>query len=108
MISKKNKFPTRVQFLQFRSHAKQLTTPHLRIMYDSHSPSRLSVIVPVKVNKRAVARNGLKHLTYDTMWKIIKDKNLDCILIFKPITLLKGKQSEELILHELSQITDLL
>ena len=108
MISKSNKFPTRQQFLVFRAHAKQITTPHLRTMPSPHTPSRLSVIVPIKVNKRAVVRNSFKRLAYDTVWKIIKAKNLDCIIIFKPITLLKGKISEDLIIHELSQLTGLL
>ena len=107
MISAASKFPTRAQFLQFRARAKQIVTPHLRIMYEAHAPSRLSVIVPVKVSKRAVIRNHFKRLTYDATWKIINDKNLDCIVIFKPIALLKGKTSEDLIAHELSQITDL-
>lgn len=113
MISKSNKFPTRVQFLTFRSRAKQLVTPHLRILYNSRSlsniklrefDSRLSVIVPVKVSKRAVVRNSFKRLAYDLAWKTLKDKNLDCIIIFKPISLLKGASSKELITNELSQI----
>lgn len=107
MIPKSNKFPTRTQFLTFRAHAKQLTTPHLRIMIDPHTPSRLSVIVPIKVSKRAVTRNGFKRLVYDAAWKILKDKNLDCIIMFKPIALTKGKSSADLIVHELSQITDI-
>ena len=106
MIPKSNKFPTRVQFLNFRARAKQIVAPHLRIMIEPHIPSRLSVIVPVKVNKRAVVRNGLKRLVYDTTWKIIGEKNLDCIVLFKPIALLKGKVSQDLITHELSQITE--
>ena len=116
MIPKANKFPTRVQFLSFRARARQLTAPHLRIMVEPRSEkdakivveSRLSVIVPIKVSKRAVVRNHFKRLAYDTMWKIIKAKNIDCLLIFKPIALLKGKPSEDLIIHELSQFTDLL
>jgi RNase P protein component len=62
------------------------------------------VIVPVKVSKRAVTRNSFKRLVYDAGWKIIRDKNLDCIIMFKPIAILKGKQSEELILSELQKI----
>ena len=112
MISKSNKFPTRTQFLEFRAKAKQFTTPHLRILFNSRSSgniklrefdSRLSVIVPVKVNKRAVARNSFKRLVYDQVWKMIKDKNLDCIVMFKPMALIKGKISEDLIKNELSQ-----
>lgn len=107
MISKSNKFPTRIQFLQFQAIAKQTATPHLRLMTSPHAPSRLSVIVPIKVNKRAVVRNSFKRLVYDIVWKLIKDKNLDCIVIFKPIALLKGKISQDLITHELSQLADL-
>lgn len=103
MISRANKFPTRVQFLQFHAVAKQSVTPHLRIMTSPHTPPHLSVIVPIKVSKRATTRNSFKRLTYDTAWKILKDKNLDCVIIFKPIALLKGKVSENLIKHELSQ-----
>ncbi|MFZ2199733.1 MAG: ribonuclease P protein component [Microgenomates group bacterium] len=107
MISKSNKFPTRTQFLAFRARAKQTTTPHLRIMSLPHTPSRLAVIVPIKVNKRAVARNSFKRLAYDQVWKMLKDKNLDCVVVFKPIVLLKGKASEDQIKNELSQNTGL-
>jgi RNase P protein component len=112
MIPKSNKFPTRVQFLSFRARAKQLATPHLRVMLDSRSEkdakiiveSRLSVIVPIKVSKRAVIRNHFKRLAYDAIWKIIKDKNLDCIIMFKPIALLKSKVSDDIILSEITKI----
>lgn len=116
MISKSNKFPTRIQFLQFQAIAKQTATPHLRILSSPHRApngavgevgSRLSVIVPIKVSKRATTRNSFKRLVYDIVWKLIKDKNLDCIVIFKPIALLKGKISQDLITHELSQLADL-
>jgi RNase P protein component len=107
MLAKSSKFPTRIQFLEFRAKAAQSTTPHLRILTSPHAPSRLSVIVPVKVNKRAVVRNSFKRLVYDLVWKIIRDKNLDAIVMFKPIALLKGKVSEELIKNELSQNSSL-
>ncbi len=116
MIPKSSKFPTRVQFLQFRAIAKQSTTPHLRILTSPRAPSvaagavgsRLSVIVPIKVSKRATTRNSFKRLVYDLGWKMIKDKNLDCIIMFKPIALVKGKASMELITSELSQLTSTL
>lgn len=104
MIPKSSKFPTRTQFLVFRARAKQVTTPHLRIMTDPHSPSRLSVIVPIKVSKRAAVRNHYKRLIYDATWKILQDKNLDCIIMFKPIALPKGKFSDDLLLSELNSI----
>jgi len=109
MIPKSSKFPTRVQFLQFRARARQITTPHTRIyLLESNISSRLSVIVPIKVSKRATTRNSFKRLVYDLGWKMIKDKNLDCIIMFKPIALVKGKASMELITSELSQLTSTL
>ena len=108
MISKSSKFPTRIQFLKFRQSARQLTTPHLRIMVLPHTPTRLSVIVPIKVSKKATTRNSFRRVAYDCAWKILESKNLDCIILFKPIVLLKGKLAEELIVHELSQIAGLL
>ena len=107
MIPKSSKFPTRIQFLQFRKIAKQSATPHLRVLTSPHTPTRLSVIVPIKVSKRATTRNSFKRLVYDTAWQLLKHKNLDCIIMFKPIALLKGKASQDLITHELSQIVDL-
>ena len=104
MIPKSSKFPTRVQFLQFRSIAKQSTTIHLRIMTSPHTPSRLSVIVPIKVSKRASTRNSFKRLAYDVVWKMIKDSNLDCIIMFKPLALLKGKTANDLIVSELNSL----
>lgn len=109
MIPKSNKFPTRVQFLSFRARAKQLATPHLRIMTEErvergssniYGP-RLSVIVPIKVNKRAVVRNNLRRIVYDSAWKVLLGKNIDCIIMFKPIALIKSKQSDDMILQEL-------
>lgn len=112
MIPKSNKFPTRVQFLSFRARANQVATPHLRIMTENrieHGSAniygpRLSVIVPIKVNKRAVVRNNLRRLVYDAAWKGLSGKNIDCIIMFKPISLLKGKQSDDLILQELYSV----
>jgi len=111
MIPKSSKFPLRTQFLTFRARAKQTTTPHLRALFNNitlqECDSRLSVIVPIKVNKRATTRNEFKRLVYDVVWPIIKDKNLDCVVLFKPIALLKGKISKGLITHELSQLINL-
>ena len=104
MISRASKFPTRIQFLKFRQSAHQLTTPHLRVMVLPHAPSRLSVIVPIKVSKRATTRNSFKRLAYDVTWKIIQDKNLDCIILFKPIPLIKGPDSEKMLAAELDNV----
>jgi RNase P protein component len=105
MISKVNKFPTRVQFLKFRSVAAQLTTPHLRVMVLPHTPSRLSVVVPIKVSKKATTRNSFKRILHDIAWKIIADKNLDCIILCKPITLIKGPMSEKMLIEELKSLS---
>jgi|GEM_PF-1084005 len=114
MISKSSKFPTRVQFLTFRAKATQSATPHLRFMISprtqieitkGQTDSRLSVIVPIKVNKRATTRNHYKRLVYDTVWKILAGKKTDCIIMFKPIPLVKGQSSDDLILSELSHAT---
>jgi ribonuclease P protein component len=105
MISKTNKFPTRIQFLKFRSVAKQLSTPHLRVMVLPHAPSRLSVIVPIKVSKKATTRNLFKRLVFDVAWKIIADKNLDYIVLCKPITLVKGPASEKMLIEELKSLS---
>lgn len=112
MIPKSNKFPTRVQFLNFRARANQVVTPHLRLMTeprDIKDPTavvgpRVSVIVPIKVNKRAVFRNTLKRIVYDTAAKALFKQNIDCIIVFKPIALLKGKPSEDLVLAELHSV----
>jgi len=110
MISTFHKFPLRNEFVRFRTRAKQITTSHLRILFHSRSvnnitllecDSRLSVIVPIKVSKRATTRNWLKRLTYDTLWPLIEDKNIDVVVLFKPLALLKGKQSQDIILSEL-------
>lgn len=108
MIPHPRKFPLRTGFLAFQKRAKQITTPHLRALFNPHAPSRLSVIVPLKVNKRAVTRNSLKRLVYDLAWKSLGDKNLDCVIIFKPLSLLNNRPSKELISHELSQAIGLL
>ena len=97
--------PLRTQFLSFRSRATRHVTPHTTIYHlKSNISTRLGVVVPIKVNKRATTRNSFKRLAYDTAWKIIKDKNLDCIIIFKPLALPKGKPSQDLILSEIRSL----
>ncbi|MFH2085222.1 MAG: ribonuclease P protein component [bacterium] len=104
MISRSHKFPLRTQFLSFRAASSQTATPHLRLLTSPHTPSRLSVIVPLKVNKRAVVRNHLKRLVYDVVWKILLDKNIDCVIMSKPLALTKGDPTDKLILSELSSL----
>jgi len=112
MIPSYSKFPTRTQFLSFRSRAKQIATLHFRIMILPRAPSgavggvgsRLSVIVPIKVGKRATTRNYFKRSVYDATWKTIKDKNFDCIVMFKPIALQKSPTTKQQILSELQSL----
>jgi RNase P protein component len=108
MIQRISKFPTRTEFLIFRRRAKQLVAPHLRLLFLPHSPSRLSVIVPIKANKHATLRNYLKHLVYDALWPIIKDKQLDCVILFKPTPILKTLTLKQELTYELKQITQTL
>jgi RNase P protein component len=68
------------------------------------SGARLSVIVPIKVNKRAVIRNHFRRLAYDKAWQFISNKKIDCIIMFKPLALLKGKESDSLITTEIQSI----
>jgi RNase P protein component len=91
-------------FLAFRDRAKQQATPHLRMLYSPHAPSRLSVVVPAKVNKRATTRADLRRLSYDYFWPLISEKNLDCVIIFKPLSLKADKSSQESIRAELKNL----
>ena len=104
MISKARKFPARQEFLSFRKTAKQLTTPHVRLLYSAAASTHLSVIVPKKCNKRAVVRNWLKRLTYDTLWLQTQDKKLDCVVVYKPLPLKKSPENKKLIMSELTSL----
>lgn len=103
MIPKLNKFPLRTEFLAFRVQAKQSTTPHLRLFSSRHSPTRLAVIVPKKVSKLATTRNWLKRLSYDTAWPLLKDCQLDCVVIYKPLPLTKSPATQKELINELTQ-----
>jgi len=108
MIPKASKFPLRQQFLAFRRHANQLSTPHLRIFYaptiNAGRESRLTVIVPKKVSKKATTRNLFKRLVYDYLWNQISPLHFDFIVLFKPISLIKGDMAHKLVKAELDQI----
>lgn len=94
----------RTDFLAFRSRARRLVTPHFTVYYllpTTHS-SRLAVVVPAKVSKLATTRNWLKRLVYDSLWPQIVDKKIDCVVIFKPLPLVKSPANKELILSELN------
>ncbi len=104
MIPKLSKFPLRTDFLHFRARAKRISSPLFTIHYaPSPTPSRLAVIVPKKLSKLATTRNWLKRLTYDTVWPLIKDKNLDCIVVYKPLTLTKSPTTHNQLITELKQ-----
>ena len=112
MIPKSSKFPMRTEFLAFRRSAKRLSSLHFTIYWLSRSrneevftfrdrQSRFSVVIPKKVNKRATTRNWLKRLTYNTVWPIIEDNNLDMVIIYKPIKLEKSAETKKCIISEL-------
>lgn len=108
MIPKSSKFPLRTQFLAFRARAKQTTTPHLRALFSNIThpvcDSRLSVIVPKKLSKLATTRNWLKRLSYDTAWPLLKDRQLDCVVVYKPLPLTKSPVTQKELINELTQI----
>lgn len=105
MIPAKYKFPLRTEFLAFRRRARRLHFPQYTPYFlPTSRPSRLSVIIPKKVNKLATARNWLKRLTYDTLWPLIKDKNLDLVIVYKPLLLSKSSATKEKIISELSSL----
>lgn len=105
MIPKANKFPLRTEFLEFRRRAKRDATPLCTMYYlPSTGQSRLSVIVPKKLNKLAVVRNWLRRLTYNTLWPLIKDKNLDVVVVYKPIKLTKSDITKAQVITELSSL----
>lgn len=106
MIPKSNKFPLRTDFIRFRKRCKKYNTPHFTLCYEpSTMSSRLSVIIPKKVNKLATARNALKRLTYDTLWSLIKDKQLDCVIVYKPLPIKNSPPVKNQIISELQSIS---
>lgn len=70
----------------------------------STGQSRLSVIVPKKVNKLATTRNWLRRLTYDTLWPLVKDQNLDVVIIFRPLKLAKSPAAKAQIVSEIEKL----
>ena len=105
MIPKNRKFPLRTEFLRFRARATRQTSPHLTLYFTPNtSHSRLSVVVPKKLSKLATTRNWLKRLTYDTLWPLIQDNRLDCVVVYKPLPLKKSLTNQRELVHELTQI----
>ena len=106
MIPASSKFPMRTDFLEFRSSAKRASSPHFTLNYLATSAqSSCAVVVPKKVNKRATTRNWLKRLTFDTLWPVISDKNLDTVLVYKPLKLEKSPDTKKIIIAELLDVT---
>lgn len=106
MIPAYRKFPLRTEYLSFRRLAKQLITPHLRIHYSRVTPresgARLIVIVPKKVSKLATTRNHLKRLTYNTLWPLIQNQQLDVVVIYKPLAFKKSLSTTQALISELA------
>jgi ribonuclease P protein component len=115
MIPAYYKFPLRTEFLHFRASAKRLVSPHFTIYLGIHSRSeksdptlreclcRMSVVVPKKLSKLATTRNWLKRLTCSAVWPLIQTKNLDCVVVYKPLALTKSPQIKKELIDELSQ-----
>lgn len=119
MISRARKFPLRTEFLSFRAKSEKISSQYFTVYYlasESHSgivkpefsipecKSRLAVVVPKKVNKLATVRNWLKRLVYDHLWPLIREKNLDVIIVFKPLSLIKSAQTKDLLISQLNDI----
>lgn len=62
----------------------------------------MAVIVPKKVSKLATTRNHLKRATYDIIWPELKDKQVDCVIVYKPLHLTRLQINQGL-MNELSQ-----
>jgi len=102
MIARSLKFPLRTNFLSFRKRAKVHSTQHFLIYSLAATRTRCAVVVPKKVSKLATTRNWLKRLTYNTLYPLIKDKNLDCVMLFKPLPLKKTLNLNQEFAHELT------
>ncbi len=97
MIPKRLRFPMRTGFLSFRSRAQKTLTPHLKIYYLHQDQIQFAVVVPKKVNKKAVIRNQLKRL--------LKRELIHCqlgqlVVLVKPIHLEKNQLNS--VVQELS------
>lgn len=104
MLAKLLKFPLRTHFLSFRSRSRKLPSAHYLLQaMPRHEGSRLSVIVPKKVSKLATTRNYLKRVAYDTFYPLLRDKSLDCVIIFKSLPLKKSPALKQELIDELKQ-----
>ena len=103
MIPRSYKFPLRIQFVRFRARARRLVAPPFTLFYLPSTTTRLGIIVPKKVSKLATTRNWLKRLTYDTVYPLVKDKNLDCVIVYKPLPLKRSLATTKELINELTQ-----
>lgn len=101
MIPVSQKFPLRTELLGFQKRARQLSSPHLRLLFIAHSPSRLAVIIPKKAGRLSTTRNSLKRLVYDQLFPLINKQNLDVVVIFKPL----APPGKPILLSELTSLT---
>ena len=105
MIPASQKFPLRTDFLRFRARAQKILSPHFTAYCALRTgPSRLAVVVPKKVSKYAVVRNSLKRLTYETLWPLIKDANLDVVIMYKPLPLTRAPNLKSQIALEIKSL----
>ena len=105
MIPRSRKFPLRTEFLSFHRRAQRIVTPLFTFhLAPCTSATRLAVIVPKKLSKLATIRNWLKRLTYDTLWPAIQDRQLDAVIVYKPLPLTKSVTTQDLITQEIQNI----
>lgn len=103
MIAAHHKFPLRTEFTGLRARASRLPTPHTVVYHlQTASSARMAVVIPKKVSKLATTRNNLKRITYDTLWPLILDRQIDCVVVYKPLPLKKLPIKE--LTSELTQI----
>lgn len=104
MIAAHHKFPLRTEFTRFRSRASRLPTPHTVIYHlQTASSTSMAVVIPKKVNKLATTRNWLKRLTYAAAWPLLQNRQLDCVIVYKPLPLQKSLSVKMELINELSQ-----
>lgn len=111
MIPKNRKFPLRTDFLSFRRSASRISSQYFVLYFLPHTPSvaegkvgRLAVIVPKKCARLATTRSWLKRLTYDTIWVDIKDKNIDVVVVYKPISLKKSEATKKELISDINSL----
>lgn len=94
----------RREFLSFRRQAKRLASSHLQLLFLPEGKLLLSVVVPAKVSKLATTRNWLRRLVYDSLWQTLAGSRLVCVVIFKPIPMVRSAATQTLIEEELRDL----